>query len=77
MQDRLNNTSAKKRYGQLNTSSIVVSFREEQGRSMHAAFFDHYLIRNITHFNTAISLATVNGMSTNERVQNFTKFVSA
>jgi gamma-glutamyl-gamma-aminobutyrate hydrolase PuuD len=61
--------------GVQNKTSIVIPYREEKGRSMHAAFFDHYLIRHITHYNTVLSLVAINGIPLAQRLQDFEKFI--
>lgn len=36
-------------------SEVVISFRDVQGKRMHGAFFDHYLVRKITGHSTVTS----------------------
>ncbi|CAF1462467.1 unnamed protein product [Adineta steineri] len=36
------------------TAPVIISYRNDQGNTMHGAFFDHYVIRNITQHNTVL-----------------------
>ncbi len=36
---------------------VIISYRDEQGKRMHAAFYDHYTFRHITQHDTKISCA--------------------
>jgi len=57
-------------------ASIVVSFREEQGRVMHAAFYDHYVIQKITNRRTVHAIAPANtGTQIEDRTKSFEEYV--
>ncbi len=44
-----------KKYGNPAPAPIVVTYRNNEGKRMHAAFFDHYLVRKITNHATVTS----------------------
>lgn len=44
-------------YGRPDKAPITISFRNDQGKHMHAAFFDHYTVRRLTEHTTNIALA--------------------
>ena len=58
-------------------SNIVISFREEQGRTMHAAFYDHYVIRKITNQNTLITISPdISKDETNQKIKKLSDFIN-
>lgn len=50
---------------------IAISYRNEQGKRMHGAFYDHYLMRQITKHNTHIIKANTNQIT----CQSFYNFI--
>lgn len=58
--------TAKKRpvYGCPMHAAIAISYRNEQGRSMHGAFYDHYTMRHITQHETNILKPPEQGIDT-------------
>lgn len=44
-------------YGRPDKAPITISYRNDQGKNMHAAFFDHYTMRRATAHYTNIALA--------------------
>lgn len=55
-------------YGNPPKATIQISYRNDQGKRMHAAFYDHYTVRRITHNNTAVVHAPV---SKTDNLRNF------
>jgi|GEM_PF-4261160 len=57
-------------YGHPSQAAIEISFRHEQGKRMHGAFFDHYVMRNISGHNTKIRAPASTNFNT------FNKFIN-
>jgi gamma-glutamyl-gamma-aminobutyrate hydrolase PuuD len=65
------------KYGNAPSARVIVSFRQEQGRAMHASFYDHYTLRKITGRDTlnAISPA-MNAEQIAESVDKFAMYIN-
>ncbi len=60
----------------MHEASIIVSYRYEVGRTMHAAFFDHYVLRAVTQRDTAAVTPPLDNKSQlQERVQQLQTFI--
>lgn len=59
----------KSSYGGSRPAPILISYRTEQGRRMHGAFYDHYTVRQITAHETVLSRAM------SQPLNSFTDFI--
>lgn len=60
---------------QTQKSKIAISFRQEIGRVMHAAFYDHYTIRKATGYETVIAVPKIE--SSKGGIKNFEEYIHA
>lgn len=65
---------SKKKYGSPAPANIVIPYRYEQGRTMHATFFDHYTIRNCSRHPTVISMPPIQAQM-DDRLSKLQEFI--
>ena len=53
----MNNKKQNKQVVEPQLAPVIISYRDDQGKRMHGAFYDHYLIRNITLHPTKITIS--------------------
>lgn len=64
-----------RQYGNPPKAAITISYRNDQGKRMHGAFYDHYTIRKVTDHETKIAIAAEQSFVTLKEFHDHTTFV--